>query len=913
MNLTSTQDNPFENLDKSIIENLSGYLHPKDIKSMSETCTFSCDPKNVFLQTMLQKNKEAACLFLNNFEKLNSRQKDSVIKVLHNNSFLTANNPSEKDLIRKCAKTVMASSHILTLLDIKKKILFAILANDSKTIETIFSGESSFKDNTVVSMLQFAVKNECYKEVDGILQFAAQADQKDVQEYSLNILKCAIKERKNKLTEYLLHLDIDIKCTDDKGNSLLHHAALHNNAKAIILLMAKGMDKDVTNSKSESPLHFACKYNHQKAIEALLKNHADPCLQNCRKEAPLHIASYLGYKKAIELLLKYGANIECLSVSKDTPLQMACRQGHIKIVQFLFENGAKIDVKNQEGLTPFHEACQNGHKSVVQFLLEKNEVLMGTTNNKNQTPLHIACVKEHLTIVKILLKNKELINDIDDEGNTPLHLASQADSPEICEILLHFGANINATNSMGRTPLSEACDLGNDAVVEYLLENNAAKEIVDFEGNSALHLAASTSHSKAFQLLLEDNAHFEIRNNSDWTPLHFAVQKGRIKVVQDLIKRNAEINTVTSDGKTPLALACERGWDHIVGFLLDHDAKCDTLDTEKNSPFHTACKKNYKFVIQKLLSHGIQIDRKAQTYLERNASDFAIQPIGYTALHHALDTFDFEKALELVSQDEIDLLQKDSLGRSVFDIIQSLCKRLNIPYSTDAFCTKEYIREKLSLLYNFKIDPTVLFDRKVGLACLLRQIHLYRDLSIHIPNPDDAPYAEKIYKLAYGLTDCFKSKSQVLHHIHNNGNFSTLKYVHKMFLLTNADENETKGMIVFHNKNPKTLMIDVLSVDPSCKRQKLGTILLLFATKIAQRDSNKKIVLYTSKEGVFLYHSFGFRADMYTKDEWEKLDPDSKQERLIQARNEGAQLQVSLNHEASIKIIKESLNKSLLI
>ena len=917
MNVGRSADNknPFKLLKNSSLAVLSSYLLPRDIKSLSESCTLFCAPKNQVLQTMLQTNKQALLLFVKNYHLLQDNQKKSLIRALKDIFLFSApHKPSlDTDCLRRSAKILMTSSKILSNLNLHTKVKMAIVANDTESLEKFLRNAREMDDLKVIGLLQFAKKNKAHDEFTMILESFAKLKGLSISDYALQVLLFGIELNKANIIDDLLENGADLQYTNKDGNTLLHLAALHDNSKAIEILIRAGVDKEKLNFRCKTPLHLACNNNSCKAVSVLIQNnvHADSC--DDEDKTPLHIAVQLGKEQSASLLLDYGANIESRDNKNNTPLHLACFSGNVNMVKLLCERGAKADVKNSEGFTPFHLACKRGYHRPVQFLLEKFDDI-GATDNQNQTPLHLASKYGHIMVVRTLLKEGAQIDDIDDFGNAPLHLASENDHYEVCKFLIKAEANVNSSNSRGRTPLHLASLKGNDTIVELLLSNDAENELADFEGNTPLHLASCVRHSNAALLLIEDGVKLDVRNKENQTPLHLACNMRLFKIVQIFMEKNADVNAVNKENQTPLFLACNRSADDVALLLLKNDAKFDIACNDGNTPLHMACLRNRTIIIEELLKHGVTIDQKAQVQLEENASTFAINSFGYSALHQALDTFDFKKALELLDEDKIDLLQKDSKGRSAFFVIDMLCKRLDIPPSDVSFDAKDYARQRLCQLCDAKIDPVELIDKKIGLPCFLRQLSLQRVLEIESPQVGDVSQAGKIHSIAYGLMDCFRREEQVVGLLQKGGKFNTIKYSHEMFLLRQQGDADTKGVIVVHKKNPTTLKIDVLAVDPTCKRQKLGTLLLLFATKMAQRDSLQKIILTTSKEGAFLYHSYGFRVkSKYSKDEWAKLDTNKQQEELLRAREDGSILQVSLENERSCKTIKGALESSLIL
>ncbi len=202
----------------------------------------------------------------------------------------------------------------------------------------------------------------------------------------------------------------------------------------------------------------------------------------------------------------------------------------------------------------------------------------------------------------------------------------------------------------------------------------------------------------------------------------------------------------------------------------------------------------------------------------------------------------------------------------------------------------------------------MLLGKKVTLPAFSQQLKLYRDLEIIKPGPELMDQVLKINSILGRLLPDLQDVSEIKKCLENGGTLTSGKRVHEMHLLRNSTTCETKGVIVFHKESSTTLKIDALAVDRECKRQKLGTILLLFAMKTAQENSQRNMTLITSREGVFLYHSFGFRAkDGYSKDSWAKLGEKKQLEALDYARSMGSLLKFSLDDKLTFKKVESSI------
>lgn len=912
MNNTNGFENPFQTLDLNIFEHLSSYLLPRDIKRLSTSCTFFCDPQKGVLRVVLQTNTPSLLLFIKNYHLLSSFQRESVRDaVVHGNMFSKVCNiegESEASSLQRCAQAILTESDIFSRAQLFAKIQIAIVANDKDAIEKLLIYEDMLDLRSIVQLLQIAKKIKAQDATDALLATCAKSKGMPLRSFATQLLQQAIK--KDIEIDVFLENGADILSIDEHGNGFLHLACRNNNFHAVSMLIAYGVQVNSVNNKCETPLHFACLYADEFVVEVLIQNGANCKASDFQNKTPLHRSASIGSYETAHCLLNNGASLDCKDLKDNTPLHLACSTGSFEISQLFCERGAKTDCRNSDNCTPFHLAVISGNMKLVQFLLDWDQSI-DAVNYKNQTALHLASKHGCEEIVKILLRHGAKLEDVDCDGNTPLHIACQNNREGVASILLQSGANKNSINNQKRTSLHLACFYGHNLVIKILIKVGAEKDTGDADGNTPLHLACLGRHHRIVSYLLENGAFKDARNITQDTPLHLACRKGHMPTVKVLVKQRAEVNFVTKDKVSALHIACYKGFDDVALYLLKKGARVDLVDTTSNTAFHMACMMNRNAVVAQILENGVPIDRRAQFFLERNANAHAITPLGYSSLHHALDTFDFEKALEILDREEVDLLQTDSSTRSCLTIIEELCKTLNITCSEDNSDKHVYARKQLVSLLDVKIDPIILCDKKISLPCFSHALCMYRGFEIIKPGKENLGQVAKINSIIGRKMHMLQNVSQITSCIENAGELSTRTSLYEMHLLRQIDSHDIQGVIVFHKESPTTLKIDALGVDPTCKRQKLGTILLLFAMKVAHKNAMRSITLNTSREGVFLYNSFGFRAmGEYSKDQWSTLDEKKQFQALDYARSVSSDLKASLDDKTCQKKIQESLVKS---
>lgn len=196
-----------------------------------------------------------------------------------------------------------------------------------------------------------------------------------------------VKMTPEKLQEHL-NKDEKADAKDERGNTLLHCAAIHNkNPEVIAVLLRAGADVNAQNHLNETPLHMAVSWNCIEVITALLDSNADVNAwagvgsSEGHGIAPIHSAAeFRKYPEIIKALADKGADLNVCNWVGQTPLHLAT-QNHINpegAMIALLNAGVEVSIKNKEGKTPYELALTNPKLkgTVVLNMLEPAKVSM---------------------------------------------------------------------------------------------------------------------------------------------------------------------------------------------------------------------------------------------------------------------------------------------------------------------------------------------------------------------------------------------------------------------------------------------------------------------------------------------------------------------------------------------------------
>ncbi len=265
----------------------------------------------------------------------------------------------------------------------------------------------------------------------------------------------------------LIHARASVLATDDRDNTPLDQAVMHDRTSVVQFLLANGADPNRLHSDDgRGPLDEASKRADAATVQVLLTAGAAPLTRDRFGMLPVEIA--LAYRNrpvvnvlvrwmqthsspelagvvqrtvlrgesaTLAMLLDAGVDPNQRIVGESTCLQEAALHGKVSVARVLVEHGAGIQVRDAHGSTPLHEAALGGNPDVIRFLLEHGASIDG--------------------------------RDIDN-GATALMLAASLDRSAAVAVLIERGADPGLRDHTGRTALDRAQETGDEALIALL-------------------------------------------------------------------------------------------------------------------------------------------------------------------------------------------------------------------------------------------------------------------------------------------------------------------------------------------------------------------------------------------------------------------------------------------------------------
>ncbi|WP_264735724.1 ankyrin repeat domain-containing protein [Wolbachia endosymbiont (group A) of Rhinocyllus conicus] len=294
------------------------------------------------------------------------------------------------------------------------------------------------------------------------------------------------------------------------------------------------MQQSQYGSEKDSLLHLAAMLNEANAVRFLLDKGVNVNEQNALLHTPLHLAAGAGHEEIVEILIREGnADKDVLDVRNHAAIHYAVNNKRIGVVKKLVDLDANVNRTGSGGnstkLSPLHNAVSISNYDERDLCLDIVRCLINASNSKvnlqdyeNKTPLHYA---DKFKTIEILLTRKDIDPLIrDDNGKTPFCYAREGNKQDIVEVLVSnkYGEDKNSL-------LHLAAKKGYEEFLEAILEEGVEVDILNNKGESAIYLAAINRHFNIVKLLLKKRA--------DATDVfEYAITTNNIKLIKLLSK-----------------------------------------------------------------------------------------------------------------------------------------------------------------------------------------------------------------------------------------------------------------------------------------------------------------------------------------------------------------------------------------
>ncbi|XP_048064514.1 CARD- and ANK-domain containing inflammasome adapter protein [Megalobrama amblycephala] len=446
-------------------------------------------------------------------------------------------------------------------------------------------------DQTSKTPLHLAAQNEHESTVKALV-----LEEKKSLKNQTTVLHMAAIEDDAKLAEVLLRNGALVDTRDGQRKTALYHAVRHGNEKTAAVLLKAGAQVD-------SVIIDAAFELNRKSLLSLFLRYVQKSMSQNEMNSALFKAVQRNSDGVVAALIDHGADVNSFNELGYTPMLLAAEMGNAEAFKVLVSKKARLDERLPNQISGLHLAIQSGSMQIAQMLLDKG-IDPDISGPKDQTPLHLSALHNQPALTALLLRVGAQINSITQDGLTPLHLASQSGHTEAVAQLLEGKADVYIKDKQGRTALHWAAAQGEVGVIQLLLTAGADANVSEREKKTPLHLAAMEGHTKAVSVLLAGKAKVGAKDMDGCSPLHYAARNGKERAAGVLLT-SGKIKNVDDKNvwrRTPLHLAAEHGREVLVGLLLENGAKINSLDNNKDTPLHCACRDGHVETVQRLIN-----------------------------------------------------------------------------------------------------------------------------------------------------------------------------------------------------------------------------------------------------------------------------------------------------------------------
>ncbi|GLJ23312.1 hypothetical protein SUGI_0441020 [Cryptomeria japonica] len=337
--------------------------------------------------------------------------------------------------------------------------------------------------------------------------------------------------------------------SEHRGRTLICHAILFRNARAVQVLLDAGANAD-----------FCVR------------------LTNGHEFRPLHMASRMGYLVILKQLIEHGCDLNARTESGETALMLSIKSNHLECFRELLFSGADLAIVNLAGQNAVNMAeTNNCILSIYQIVSEAIRAgkKLYSSNFQLFSPLHFVAGFGDGMVVQKLIKQPGLsLNEQDKNGFSAAMIAVKEGHIEVFKVLVFAGADLGLKNKKGETAISLYLTHGKRDHFEKVMLDATLANCLKGEGFKALHYAARRGNLEAIGQLLKRGYSVNNFDEAGYTPLMLAAREGHADACKILVLGGADCSIVNHKGETALLLARRNGLSKIAeGVILDHLAR----------------------------------------------------------------------------------------------------------------------------------------------------------------------------------------------------------------------------------------------------------------------------------------------------------------------------------------------------
>ena len=360
------------------------------------------------------------------------------------------------------------------------------------------------------SPLRCAAERDLDEMVDLLLQYGANPELKD-REGGTAALRAVNRGAKRAL-EKMMEYDVDLQCTDEAGQSLLHGAAWNGFHEIVRLLLdessqeEKRLRPNIRDTYNLTPLHEAARHGKEVVVSILLERKADASLKDHSDRTPYMVAWQYGHHNIMQMLEQSNPRPQATtSLDEDgLPVWSMVRRKRTDLVSNAIQT-RKGDLHIPEPCTeysPLHVSIEENEPDILTMLLETKLLPVNRPDRSNRTPLHIAALEGDSFATKCLIDYDVKIDLKDRWNDEALFLAQSNEHLEVMLILIEAGAFVDKKRIDLKRLFFFAVEQGNVAAAQILIEKHGVdRSMQNADGVRPLQIAIAADDEDMMMLL----------------------------------------------------------------------------------------------------------------------------------------------------------------------------------------------------------------------------------------------------------------------------------------------------------------------------------------------------------------------------------------------------------------------------
>mmetsp|Transcript_9053 Transcript_9053/g.13569 ORF Transcript_9053/g.13569 Transcript_9053/m.13569 type:complete len:818 (-) Transcript_9053:292-2745(-) len=191
-----------------------------------------------------------------------------------------------------------------------------------------------------------------------------------------SVLMMACWFGKEKVVDYLLSNNADVRHKNENKQTAIHYAAMKGYIQIIKKLNARGVDLEALDDKGYTPVICAAQFGHTALLDYFKRKGASIFKIDLEGHTILHWTAYNSHPLTTDWILNEGVDIQVKDKKGRTALHWAAKQGNkdiLKIlVEFIDDEGflGLLYEKDEEGNTPLDLARYYENHGAVSYLKE---------------------------------------------------------------------------------------------------------------------------------------------------------------------------------------------------------------------------------------------------------------------------------------------------------------------------------------------------------------------------------------------------------------------------------------------------------------------------------------------------------------------------------------------------------------